>query len=539
MHLNSPEPILFNDEQMREYIANGYVILRPSVPDEVHRSIDEKFDFIDEHEFNPGNNIIPRIPELESILRSPEVHGGLISVLGENYVVHPHRYWHMLPAGSDTLSKEEVAEKVFNNCHQDQYSPSSQPRSHRTRYARVMYYPHDTPVEIGPTHVLPSTQYHDIFTDEDRNRVRPVHGEPGLVFLSHFDIGHSAGVNLLNRRRHMMKFIFMRAEDPKLPSWNSEDSEWHPPEDLTSPYDLEPAWQSMWNWHCGKKTVSLPPPENQKDISLHLQTLKGDDSTEEKLSALKELAKVGSDALETVPSLIALLQTSHQALRTAAIYTLATIADPAVEALCRVLDEAGERVSRGEDPPDHDFRWITLHDASYALGAIGAPAVGPLSKLLESPFEWSRMNAAFALGEMGPDAVAAAPSLEAALEDKSHYVIRLAANSLGAIGSDTAAEPLSRLLSADAPGWDEEKNWGWTVRDAVNVTAAIALARLGHRAADSEGALVESLRNPFDQVGFLAVQALDRIGTDSAKQSIIDDLISHRWDTSLSAKQSF
>ena len=539
MHLNSPEPILFNDEQMREYIANGYVILRPSVPDEVHRSIDEKFDFIDEHEFNPGNNIIPRIPELESILRSPEVHGGLISVLGENYVVHPHRYWHMLPARSDTLSKEEVAEKVFNNCHQDQYSPSSQPRSHRTRYARVMYYPHDTPVEIGPTHVLPSTQYHDIFTDEDRNRVRPVHGEPGLVFLSHFDIGHSAGVNLLNRRRHMMKFIFMRAEDPKLPSWNSEDSEWHPPKDLTSPYDLEPAWQSMWNWHCGKKTVSLPPPENQKDISLHLQTLKGDDSTEEKLSALKELAKVGSDALETVPSLIALLQTSHQALRTAAIYTLATIADPAVEALCRVLDEAGERVSRGEDPPDHDFRWITLHDASYALGAIGAPAVGPLSKLLESPFEWSRMNAAFALGEMGPDAAAAAPSLEAALEDKSHYVIRLAANSLGAIGSDTAAEPLSRLLSADAPGWDEEKNWGWTVRDAVNVTAAIALARLGHRAADSEGALVESLRNPFDQVGFLAVQALDRIGTDSAKQSIIDDLISHRWDTSLSAKQSF
>ena len=38
MYLNSPEPILFNDEQMREYIANGYVILRPSVPDEVHRS---------------------------------------------------------------------------------------------------------------------------------------------------------------------------------------------------------------------------------------------------------------------------------------------------------------------------------------------------------------------------------------------------------------------------------------------------------------------------------------------------------------------
>jgi len=539
MQPNSPEPILLNDEQMREYIANGYVILRPSVPNEVHRMIDEKFDFIDKNEFNPGNNIIPRIPELDLILGSPEVRGGLISVLGENYLIHPHRYWHMLPPGEDPLSKEEVTEKVFNNCHQDQYSPSSQPRSHRTRYARIMYYSHDTPVEIGPTHVLPGTQYHDTFTDEDRDRVRPVHGDAGLVFLSHFDIGHSAGVNLLNRRRNMIKFIFMRAEEPQHPSWDTENSEWCPPKDLAAPYDLEPAWQSMWNWHRGKKSVSVSSPEKPKKISRHIQTLAGEVSVEEKLSALKELAKAGPDEAEAIPALIDMLQNAHQALRTAAIYTLVAIADPAVEALCQVLDKAGEQVSRGENPPDHDFRWIWLHDAAYALGAIGAPAVEPLTKLLESPFEWTRLNAAFALGEMGSDAAAAVPSLEAALKDQSHYVIRVAANSLGAIGNGAPAESLGRLLGADSPDWDEEKNWGWTIRNAVNVTAAIALARLGHRAADSEDALIESLRNPFDQVGFLAVQALNRIGTDTARQAVIDDLISHRWDTSLSAKRSF
>jgi HEAT repeat protein len=539
MYLDSPEPILLNDEQMREFIANGYVILRPNIPDEVNRTIDEKFDFIDKHEFNPGNNIIPRIPELEWILRRPEVHGGLISVLGENFLVHPHRYWHMLPPREGALSKEEVSERVFNNCHQDQYSPSSQPRSHRTRYARLMYYPHETPVEIGPTHVLPGTQYHDIFTNEDRDRTSPVHGDAGLVFLSHFDIGHSAGVNLQNRRRHMVKFIFMRAEEPEHPSWDSEDGEWSPPEELSAPYDLNPAWQSMWNWHCGRKSVSLPPPAKPNKISRNIQTLTGDVSVEEKLSALTELAKAGPEAAEATPVLIDTLQTAHQALRTAAIYTLASFADPPLEALCRVLKEAGERASHDENPPDHDHRWITLHDAAYALGAMGAPAVGPLSRLLGSPFEWTRMNAAFALGEMGPEAVEAVPALEAALRDESHYVIRLAANSLGEIGSGTPAESLSRLLSADAPGWDEEKNFGWTVRNAVNVTAAIALARLGHRAANSEDALLESLRDPFDQVGFLAVQALNRIGTDSARQAIIDDLISHRWDTTLSAKRSF
>ena len=140
MSQKTPEPILLNDEQMREYIANGYVLLRPTVPDGTHEIIDEKLNWIQEHEHNPGNNIIPRLPELELVLQSPEVRGGLISVLGENYVVHPHRYWHLRTPGQEQIPNEVVAERVSGDCHQDQYSPSSQPRSHRTRYARIMYY---------------------------------------------------------------------------------------------------------------------------------------------------------------------------------------------------------------------------------------------------------------------------------------------------------------------------------------------------------------------------------------------------------------
>ena len=168
MQLESTEPILLNDEQMREYIANGYVILRPSLSEELHRTIDEKFNWIQEHEFNPGNNIVPRLPELELILRSPEVHGALVSVLGENYLTHPHRCWHFLPSANESLAKEAVAERLAGGCHLDQYTPSSQPRSHRTRYARVMYYPQDTPIELGPTHVVPGSHYHEGLTDEDR-----------------------------------------------------------------------------------------------------------------------------------------------------------------------------------------------------------------------------------------------------------------------------------------------------------------------------------------------------------------------------------
>lgn len=539
MGLKSPAPVLLSDEQMRQFIANGYLLLRPGVPDEVHRTIDEKFNFIDEHEFNPGNNIIPRVPELELILNSPKVHGALISVLGENYIMHPHRYWHMRPPVEDAPSGEEVLKSVSGGCHQDSYGPSSHPRSHRTRYARIMYYSQDTPIEMGPTHVLAGTQFHDFLTDEDRDRVLPVDGKAGLVFLSHFDIGHAAGINLQDRSRHMIKFIFMRDQEPRQASWDCQSTEWQPPEKITAPYDLEPAWRSMWNWHCGHKTVSLPGISKPLDVPALIETLNGELAVEEKLRALAQLAAAGPDAVAAVPALVAVLNTAHQALRTAAIYALATIAEPAIDALCRLLEESGERASRGEVSPDFDSRWMTLHDAAYALGTIGAPAVEPLTGLLHSAHEWTRMNAAFALGEMDSEAAAAVSALEAALQDESHYVIRIAANSLGAIRKDAPVEALARLLSAQRPAWDEEKNWGWTVADAVHVTAAMALTRLGDEAAASEEALVEALQTPFCQVGFFAVQALTRVGTESARQAVIDDLMSRRWDAQITAKQSY
>ncbi len=540
MGLKSQQPVLLSDEQMRQFIANGYLLLRPSVPDEVHRTIDEKFNFIVEHEFNPGNNIIPRIPELELILNSPQVQGALTSVLGENYFRHPHRYWHMRQPVEDALSGDEVAKSVSGGCHQDSYSPCSQPRSHRTRYARIMYYSQDTPIEMGPTHVLAGTQCHDRLTDEDRNRVLPVDGKAGLVFLSHFDIGHAAGVNMQDRSRHMIKFIFMRAQEPRQPSWDCEDTEWQQPEEITAPYDLEPAWRSMWYWHCGEKAVSLPPDISESsNVPALVETLNAELSVEEKLRALTELAAAGPEAVAAVPALSALLNTAHQALRTSAIYALASIGEPAIHPLCRLLEQSGERASRGEESPDFDSRWMTLHDAAYALGTIGAPALEPLIGLLGSAHEWTRMNAAFALGEMDSEAASAVPALETSLQDESHYVIRVAANSLGAIKKDAPVEALARLLRAQRPAWDEKKNWGWTVADAVHVTAAMALTRLGDGAAASEEALIDALQIPFGQVGFFAVQTLNRVGTESARQAVIDDLISRRWDATITAKRSY
>ena len=47
---------LFTDEQMKQFIANGYVIVKPNVPTSLHKTIYQKLDKVVATEGNPGNN---------------------------------------------------------------------------------------------------------------------------------------------------------------------------------------------------------------------------------------------------------------------------------------------------------------------------------------------------------------------------------------------------------------------------------------------------------------------------------------------------
>ena len=80
------DPILLTDEQMREFIVNGYLVFEPTVPEGTHEACYERLNQIIDSELNPGNNILPRVPAMRHVLNSPEVRGALISVLGPNYL---------------------------------------------------------------------------------------------------------------------------------------------------------------------------------------------------------------------------------------------------------------------------------------------------------------------------------------------------------------------------------------------------------------------------------------------------------------------
>ena len=102
------EPILLTDEQIREFVVNGYLVFEPTVPEGTHETCYRKLNEIIDTELNPGNNILPRVPEMRHILNSPEVHGALISVLGPDYLEHPHRYCHPRKPAEEPVSEEEA-----------------------------------------------------------------------------------------------------------------------------------------------------------------------------------------------------------------------------------------------------------------------------------------------------------------------------------------------------------------------------------------------------------------------------------------------
>lgn len=538
------DPILLTDEQVQEYLVTGFLVFKPSVPEGIHETIYHRLNEIIDDEPNPGNNILPRVPEMRHILNSPEVRGALISVLGEDYLEHPHRFCHPVWPTDKPLSPAEAEEKLRKNSHQDGYTPLGHPRQHYSRYARIMYYPQDSPVEVGPTHVVPGSQFNKGLTDEDRDRLIPVDGPPGTVSLGHFDIGHAAGVNQRPKFRHMIKFLYLRATEPTAPSWDSQSTDWKRPVQVNVPHDLEVAWSHCWDWLCGKSDRYASWQAEHKvsgdRISGLIEDLDVSHPLEKRLTSAQLLAAAGPEAADAVGSLMFCLDTDHQAMRVAAIYALGAIGEAAVEPLIAHLRTAGDREDKAAIPKGWSEGAITMEDAANALGAIGAPAVDALRGLLVESDGWAGINAAFALGEMDAAAAPAVPDLVSCLKTtKSHRKIRTMLDTLGSIRKDVPAKALSALFFEDRPEWDEEIHRWWTPRDGVRTHAAMNLARLGADAAESEDDLIRALDDPCGHAASFAMNALQRIGTQKAMAAAMDFLMSQRWDASVDGVRQF
>ena len=536
----SDKPCLLDDEQIREFIANGYIKIELTLPGEIHEAIAPKLDLILDRGPNLGNNVLPHAPEFRHVLNAPEVRGALISLLGEDYIEYPHRFCHHTVRAAEVL--EDISAEVGRRYHQDYYTPLSRPRQHYARYARIIYYPRDTPAAHGPTHVTPGTQFHKSVTDEDRAGAIPMEGSAGSLWITHFDVAHGVGVNLSDVTRHMIKFIYIRRTEPTSPSWNCRSECWRNPHNLQASWDLEVVWSHLWDWMCGNRNryhsfTSDTGAAANGNVADLIAALRADKPLDSVLAAIRQLAALGPLAAEAVPALAVLLNQDHQAVRTAATYALGAIGDPAVATLVARLEEAGQTGWEEGAPASWNESAVRMMDEANALGAIGPPAFAPFTGLLESAGEWGRINAAFALGEMDSQAEEAVPALTRCLDDDSHRVVRTALDALGMIGrgADQVVPRMGRFLAESRPDWEEvlAGKRAWVARDQVRINAAMAMARLGSGAAAAEQELVDALDDPCGYVGLLVTDALQHLGSPTAEKAVMDLVMTQRWDSSL------
>ncbi|MCY3737662.1 MAG: HEAT repeat domain-containing protein [Gemmatimonadaceae bacterium] len=475
---------LLSDEQMRDYIANGYLVLDTSLPAALHEEIYRRTSEVLEKEGNPGNNILPRVPQLRQVFEDPSLRGALTSVLGPDYIMHSHRHCHVNRGGSDGGGTHKDSYWGFNRL----------PRNHRTRWAMLFYYPQDVTIANGPTGVVPGSQnYMAKESWETAGEAEPCLGAAGTAVLVHFDLWHRAFPNHTDDTRFMMKFQFTRMSEPAAPTWRSERRDWPGGNGLGNRHDA--MWRSAWSWHRGEPFEAPAAGGGAEAID----RLRGGD-LEERLDAATALGGPGASAAG-VAALRDALRDEAEPVRLNAGYGLGAAGEDAVDALVDALDDEAEAAGL---------------NAAYGLAAAGGAAEPALIEACGAASDSSRGYAAFALGEMGagPDAVEAVAGLAG---DSSELVRRNAADALGTMrGRPEAAVPALQELLAD--------------EDAqVRFDAAYALARRGPEAAPATEALVAALDDGNRYVRNHSVEALQRIGTPRAREALYDFLTISRW----------
>lgn len=504
--------LLLTDAQMQAFIAQGYLRLRTKLPESFHRHVYDRIERLTggQQENNPGNNLLPQIPELREVLADPVVVGALTSVMGPGYSLHPHRALHNNSPGSDPQSLHKDA-----YCG---YRSRVRVRNHRLRWAMIMYVPQATPPERGPTGVVPGSQFQTRRPDPEFAPEVPGSLEAGGFLLIHFDVWHRKMKNHTNSHRFMVKFEFSRMAEPTEPTWDHREPDWRLSE--APSLDMSAVWRSQWRWLRNATGERAPENSSLPDAhAIHKQLEHADPRV--RLRAINALACAPTETSEIRRDLGALLDDACDPVSITAAYALAAAGGDAVDTLRAAIERNdGPHVAERESyevPDDYLVNEERIaRNATYGLSEVGLPAVPACLALLRSGDPRARKLAAFALGEIAGTDNHVARCLAAATRDPEVTVRVTAAEALGRKpGSADGIAALTNLMGDPA--------------SEVRFSAVFSLAQLGPAARSAVPVLQASFNDENRYVLGYAVEALERIATPDATRSLVAFLKTARW----------
>ena len=434
---------------MKEFIINGYHIVKTSLPISFHQQIFRRTIDLIRAEGPPGNNLLPKIPILANVFTDPAVEGALTSILGQNYIMHPHRACHYHPPQSQQQT-----------WHKD-YPVGGNLRCHRGRMAKAFYYPQDVSENMGGTGILPGTQYQNSLNRDDEfiGEIAPenqsqefkIFGPAGTIAIVHYDIWHRATANTTDRHRYMMKFLFQRCTEPISVSPNSK---LNAKNTLASQREESLVVDYHWHWFQGHAVNkdSSGTPCTDKEANMLIDRLGENYPEPERTETTYQLGQLGE--LVTDLLLEKLQNGVSEPARLNVAAALSVIGQSAIPGLKEVLMNSGD--------------WWIQATAADSLGDIGKPAAGILSALMDTVLnprlsgienpdsqvtdlgQWVRRNAIYALATIAESLSETIPVVTKALKDEHPFIRLNAINALVRIHqSDLSLENLFSDFESD------------------------------------------------------------------------------------------
>ena len=210
---------LLSDSEVARFLVTGYHLVEPELPAGLNESIAAQLDALDyESLATPSPKLCPSSGKY-SITRPSKARSSACSAritrcsriaTGTGKQPNsPHMNWHQ-----DGLNNRDVLLNRFLG----------------------LYYPTDVTPDMGPTIIVPGTQFRNAPTDRMatytniRGQV-PLVVKAGTVAFTHYDLWHGTAANRSPHKRHMIKFLFRRTQDNTGPTWN------HDPEAANKPAD--------------------------------------------------------------------------------------------------------------------------------------------------------------------------------------------------------------------------------------------------------------------------------------------------------------
>ena len=217
------------DSQVLEFCRKGYLILPGVVPVEVNQ---HTRDYL-EGKVPANPSTIPKgMTEadlerirashepssifledwfLDNVLLNPALVGIMRSLLGKNVGLPVLASHHRSECPNAAQHWHHDADRVFGP---------------ELEFLEVFYFPQDTPVEMGPTELVPGSHFRMTSRKADDGGVFAA-GPAGTLGVHHQSILHRRGVSTANGIRHMLKYNYWRTVPPQRDWIIEEDFDFH------------------------------------------------------------------------------------------------------------------------------------------------------------------------------------------------------------------------------------------------------------------------------------------------------------------------